>query len=305
MTSAIQTEGLMRRFGRTDAVRDLTLDVPEGSIFALIGPNGAGKTTTIKVLMNLLRPSAGSARILGTQSTSLGARELRRIGYVSENQRLPGWMSPRELIRFCKPMYDAWDDALAASLMRSLDLNTAAPLRSLSRGTRMKAALLVSLAYRPNLVVLDEPFTGLDPVIRDELIRALLETSGSGRWTVLVSSHDIDEVERLADRVGFLDDGRLAFSESTASLLARFRLIEATTDDSSAADRLRVQPGWIFQGMAGRRLQFVDTTHNWGDAADRITAALPGAAIRVLPMPLRDIFVVLARSRRDMPLEAK
>jgi len=303
MTSAIQTQGLTRRFGRADAVRDLTMDVPKGGIFALIGPNGAGKTTTIKVLMNLLRPSAGSARVLGVESTALGVRELRRIGYVSENQRLPDWMSPRDLIRFCKPMYDTWDDALAASLMQSLGLNTAAPLRSLSRGTRMKAALLVSLGYRPDLVLLDEPFTGLDPLTRDELIRALLDASGDSRWTVLVSSHDIDEVERLADRVGFIDDGRLVFAESTASLLSRFRLVEAVTDDPSAVDRLRAQPDWILQETAGRTLRFVDTAHDRADATGRISAVLPGAAIRALPMPLRAIFVALARVRRVAPPE--
>ena len=298
MPPAIETMDLTRRFGRTEAVDRLTLQVPEGSVFALIGPNGAGKTTTLKLLMNLLKPTAGSAHVLGTDVGRLGPKELRRIGYVSENQRLPGWMTPGDLLRYCRPFYPTWDDALAARLAASLDLAASTPLRRLSRGTRMKAALLASLAYRPELVILDEPFSGLDPVVRDELIRALLEASGDRRWSVLVSSHDIDEVERLADWVGFIDHGRLVLAEPTPALLGRVRLIEVvfTDDPASATARAASHASWIAAATAGRTLRFVDTAHDAPDAAARIAAAFPGADVRVSPMPLRDIFVTLARS---------
>ena len=213
MTIAIETFDLTRRFGRTEAVNGLNLQVPAGSIFALLGPNGAGKTTTLKVLMNLVRATRGRATVLGVDSRRLGPREFQRIGYVSENQRLPEWMTPGQLFDYCRPFYPSWDNALQAKLESDLGLTSRAPLRTLSRGTRMKAALLASLAYRPDLVVLDEPFTGLDPLVRDELVRGLLEVSGERPWTVLISSHDIDEVERLADWVGFIKDGRLLFAE--------------------------------------------------------------------------------------------
>jgi len=224
MTAAIETVDLTRRFGRLEAVSGLNLRVPAGSIFALIGPNGAGKTTAIKLLLNLLRPTRGQALVLGTDARRLGPRELARIGYVSENQRLPEWMTPSQLIAYVKPLYPTWDDALCGKLRQDLALTTETPLLSLSRGTRMKVALLISLAYRPELIVLDEPFTGLDPLVRDELIRALLELTGEHHWTTLISSHDIDEVERLADSIAFIDNGRILFTESVQALIEQHHL---------------------------------------------------------------------------------
>jgi ABC-2 type transport system ATP-binding protein len=291
---AIETEGLSRTFGRLDAVHALDLRVPAGSIFALIGPNAAGKTTTIKLLMNLVRPSGGKASVLGTPSTALGVREWQRIGYVSENQQLPDWITPAQLLAYCRPLYPDWDDELCARLQSSLGLKSSVALKSASRGTRMKAALLSSLAYRPDLVVLDEPFSGLDPVVRDELVRALLEVPREREWTVFVSSHDVDEVERLADWVGFLANGRLLFAEPVESLLNRFRLIEIVTADDAPAPAAAALAGWVPRGAAGRTLRFVDTAHDPADAQARIASAFPGAAVHVSRLGLRDIFVTLA-----------
>jgi ABC-2 type transport system ATP-binding protein len=299
MTSAVETVDLTRRFKRTEAVDRLTLRVPSGSIFALIGPNGAGKTTTLKLLINLLRPTGGSAQVLGVDSRRLGTRELQRIGYVSENQRLPDWMTPGQLLDYCQPFYPTWDDELRKTLQGKLGLTAKTSLRTLSRGTRMKAALLSSLAYRPELLVLDEPFTGLDPLVRDELVRALLEAADDRPRTVLVSSHDIEEVERLADWVGFLDRGRLLFAEPVSSLLARFQLVEVVASNGLPSQAL-TDPRWIAQGSAGRTLRFVDTNHSTGDALARIAAAFPSAEIQTFPMPLREIVVTLAaKSARE------
>ncbi|HEV8395506.1 MAG TPA: ABC transporter ATP-binding protein [Vicinamibacterales bacterium] len=292
MADAIQTHGLTRRFGRHDAVDGLTLAVPEGSVFALIGPNGAGKTTTIKLLMNLIRPTAGVARVLGTDATRLGPAELARIGYVSEGQELPEWLSPAEMLRYLRPFYPTWDDTLCRRLQVVLDLTARDPIRTLSRGTRMKASLLASLAYCPELVILDEPFSGLDSLVRDELIRALLELSGERPRTILVSSHDIAEVERLADWVGFIDRGRLILAERVDSLLARFRRVEVTTDVPSA---MPITDRWLLEGAAGRMVRFIDLDHSSPDAAARIAAAFPGAAVHTSPLSLREIFVTLAR----------
>jgi ABC-2 type transport system ATP-binding protein len=294
MTHAIETKGLTRRFGRLDAVQGLDMTVPEGSVFALIGPNGAGKTTTIKLLMNLVRPSAGVAQVLGVDSRRLGPSELTRIGYVSESQHLPDWLSAHGLLDYLRPFYPTWDSDLCRRLQVDLGLTMATPLRHLSRGTRMKAALLASLAYRPELVILDEPFTGLDPMVRDELIRALLELPGERPCTVLISSHDIDEVERLADWVGFIDAGRLTLAEAVESVLQRFRLIEVTGDNGAP-----VMPStehWLPQGTVGRMLRFIDADYASPDARARIAAAFPGADVRDSPLSLREIFVALARS---------
>ena len=294
MTCAIETRDLTRRFGRTEAVNGFTLQVPAGTIFALLGPNGAGKTTTLKLLMNLLRATRGTATVLGTDTRGLDARHFQRIGYVSENQRLPDWMTPRELFDYCRPFYPAWDEGLRRRLESDLALPSNARLRTLSRGTRMKAALLASLAYRPDLVILDEPFTGLDPLVRDELIRMLLDVSGDRPSTVLISSHDIDEVERLADSVGFISEGRFQFAEPVPALLGRFRRVEVVATGDTAPV-MPADPHWLPDGSAGRTLRFVDTRHDRPDAAARVAAAFPDADITTFPLSLREIFLILAR----------
>jgi ABC-2 type transport system ATP-binding protein len=301
MANAIETSDLTRRFGRLEAVNGLDLSVPAGAIFALIGPNGAGKTTTIKLLMNLVRASRGSAAVLGVDSRRLGPREFQRIGYVSENQHQSEWMSPGELLAYLRPLYPRWDEGLCATLLRELGLPSQSKLETLSRGMRMKAALVASLAYRPELLVLDEPFTGLDPYVREELVRTLLDRDRSGAWTVLVSSHDIAEVERLADWIGFLQGGRLAFAEPVASLLGRFRLVEIVSSDA-AAPKPVTAPFWIHQGITGHTLRLIDTRHDAPDAAARLAAAYPGASMRISPLSLRDIFVALVRPAPFQPL---
>lgn len=293
MTHAIETKALTRRFGQLDAVQGLTLSVPERSVFALVGPNGAGKTTTIKLLMNLVQPTSGAASVLGVDSRRLGPRELARIGYVSESQHMPDWLTPDQLLDYVRPFHPTWDDKLCRKLRDDLSLTANTPLRKLSRGTRMKAALLASLAYRPELIVLDEPFTGLDPMVRDDLIRALLELPGDRPCTMLISSHDIDEVERLADWVGFIQNGRLALAEPVDSLLKRFRLIEVVAADDQVAPPS--DPRWLVQGQIGRLLRFIDTDHARPDAMTHITAMFPGADVRDAPLSLREIFVALAR----------
>jgi ABC-2 type transport system ATP-binding protein len=160
----------------------------------------------------------------------------------------------------------------------------------------MKAALLSALSFQPELVVLDEPFSGLDPLVRDELVDALLAAAPEAGRTVFVSSHDVEEVERLADWVGFMADGRLRISEPVESLLRRFRLVEVVASQTSALN-LPAEGTWLLQGTSGRTLRFVDTGHDRPDASRRIADAFPGASIYVTPMRLREIFLVLARAR--------
>jgi len=293
----VETHHLTRRYWRTEAVHDLNLAVPEGSIYALLGANGAGKTTTIKVLMNLLAPSAGEARVLGVDSRRLAPAQRAQIGYVSEDQRPPLWMTVRQLLDYCRPFYPTWDPALEAALLRQFALPVDRPLKHLSRGMRMKAALLSSLAYRPKLLVLDEPFSGLDPLARDDLVRGVLEASEQGDWTVLISSHDIEEVERLADHVALLESGRLQFAEPTESLLGRFRRIEV----SLAGDRPPAgapASGWLEWEWEGGRVRFIETRFD-RDATDRACRErFSSAAFTVHPMTLREIFITLARAGR-------
>jgi ABC-2 type transport system ATP-binding protein len=293
----IETHNLTRRFGHTEAVHALNLAVPAGSVFALLGPNGAGKTTTIKLLMNLLRPTAGLARVLGVEARRLGERELAQIGYVSENQELPLWMTVRQLLDYCRPFYPTWDAALEKNLLGQFELPEDRKLKHLSRGMLMKVALLSSLAYRPKLLVLDEPFSGLDPLVRAEFIRGVLEVSAAGDWTVLVSSHDIDEVERLCDHVALLDGGRLQLSEPAEALQARFRCVEVTLRGGEA--RLdAVPPGWLGVERAGGLVRFVDSRYEAGATERACRERFPEAAVTAKPMTLREIFMTLAREGR-------
>jgi ABC-2 type transport system ATP-binding protein len=274
--------------------------VPAGSIYALLGANGAGKTTAIKVLMNLLPPSGGEARVFGVDSRHLGERERAQIGYVSENQKLPLWMSVRQLLDYCRPFYPTWDKALEAKLLAQFELPADRKLKHLSRGMLMKAALLSSLAYRPKLLVLDEPFSGLDPLARDDFVRGILEASALGDWTVLVSSHDVEEVERLADHVALLEAGRLRFSETTESLLGRFRRIEATLSGKSVRHDAPLA-GWLELEQKGGLVRFVDTQYQMEATEHACRERFPGAAVTAHPMTLREIFITLARETRNQP----
>ena len=293
----IETKQLSRRYGRTEALNGLDLAVPEGSMFGLLGPNGAGKTTTIKLLMNLLAPTSGTARVLGVDSRKLGPAEMAAIGYVSENQQLPVWMTVEGFIGYCRPLYPTWDLALEGTLLDQFELPLDRKLKHLSRGMLMKAALLVSMAYRPRLLVLDEPFSGLDPLTRDEFVRGLLEVSTVGEWTILVSSHDIEEIERLCDWIGVIDSGRLQSAEAPDSLLERHRRVEVAGLPPSGGTR--VMPGsWIDREESAGLVRFVDSGYAGEDAERLYRETFPGGAVSVRPMALREIFIAQARAQR-------
>jgi ABC-2 type transport system ATP-binding protein len=294
--SLASTRDLSKSFGRTVAVRNLNMEIPEGAIFALVGPNGAGKTTTIKTLMNVLRPSSGSAEVLGTDSCHLGPQEFAHIGYVSENQELPAWMTVDYFMRWLKPFYPGWDDGWAEELLRQLDLPRARRLRELSRGMRIKAAMASSLAYHPKLIVLDEPFAGVDSLVRDELIEALLERCAGA--TVLISSHDMAEIETFASHIGYIEAGRLRFCEEMTSLTARFREIEITFDKPPSLPSPWPQ-GWFEPTSTPAVLRFVDSRFNPDSTPAEIRRAFPSArGVAINPMPLRAIFVSLAKAAR-------
>jgi len=292
----IEIDHVTHRYWRTEALRELTLNVPTGSVFALLGSNGAGKTTAIKVIMNLLRPSAGVARVLGVDSSRLGEQELARIGYVSENQQLPLWMTVRQLLDYCRPFYPTWDAALETRLLAQFDLPPDRKLKQLSRGMLMKVALLSSLAYRPKLLVLDEPFSGLDPLVRDEFIQGLLEAAELGDWTVFVSSHDIEEVERLADHIALLEHGRLKFTETTEALLGRFRRIEVELN--APAGSVLPLPAWLGWRCENGRATFVDPAYDQAATEQACRGLFPAGTVQAHAMTLREIFIALARAGR-------
>jgi ABC-2 type transport system ATP-binding protein len=292
--AAITVQSLSYRYGRTLALDRLDLEVPAGEVYALLGPNGSGKTTLLQLLTGLRPLQGGRATVLGTDVQDLSADDRQRIGYVAEGQRLPAWMSLEQLETYLAPLYPSWDRALSVSLRERFGLDPRRKVRTLSRGEAMKASLLLALAPRPELLFLDEPFTGMDAVVKDELARGVLETAGSHGWTVLLCSHDLAEVETLAERVGLLREGRLLCSEPMDELRDRFRRVEVIAPSGTGAmipsSARRVE-------RAGNRTSFVVTSAADVRAVEAMRAALPAEArIETHELSLREMFLVLNES---------
>jgi ABC-2 type transport system ATP-binding protein len=205
----IEIRCLTRHFGNQRALDEISLSVPRGGVFGLIGGNGAGKTTVIKHVLGLLKAQSGSVRVFGLDPVQNPVGTLGRIGYLSEDRDLPDWMSVAELMRYTQAFFPSWDEAYAAELREAFDLDPKAKIKNLSRGQRARAGLLAALAHRPDLLVLDEPSSGLDPVVRRDILGAIIRTIADEGRTVLFSSHLLDEVERVADRVAIIHEGRI------------------------------------------------------------------------------------------------
>jgi len=210
----IAIERLTRHFDKKVALRDVSLSIPRGGVFGLIGGNGAGKTTLLRHILGMLRAQTGSVRVFGLDPVANPVGVLGKTGYMSEDRNLPNWMKVHELMRYSAAFYPAWDDRYAEELRETFDLDPKTRVRDLSRGQRARAGLLVALAHRPELLVLDEPSSGLDPVVRRDILGAIVRTIGEEGRTVLFSSHLLDEVERVADRVAIIHEGQIMLAAS-------------------------------------------------------------------------------------------
>ena len=205
----VEVQRLTRQFDNKVALNDLSLIVPRGGVFGLIGGNGAGKTTLIRHILGMLKAQSGSVRVFGLDPVENPVGVLGRVGYLSEDRDLPNWMRVHELMRYTQAFYPNWDPKYAEDLREAFDLDPKSKVKSLSRGQRARAGLLVALAHRPELLVLDEPSSGLDPVVRRDILGAIIRTIADEGRTVFFSSHLLDEVERVADRVAIIHHGRI------------------------------------------------------------------------------------------------
>jgi len=292
-----QTENLYKKFGRFGALRGLTLNVPEGSAVALLGANGAGKTTTIKVLMNLLQPTSGTATVLGVDSRRISPHELAQIGYVSENQQMPDGMTVATYIRYLRPLYPNWDRALESQILKDLRLPLERRIRELSHGMRIKMALACALAFRPRFLVLDEPLSGLDPLVRDEFMEGLKPQIGE--TTLLISSHELAEIEDLTTHVAYIDQGEVLFQETKCGLSGRLREVRVTLQ-TEASLPAHLPKEWLNVRADGNALTFVESRFSEADLASRVASAVGEVrAITVRPVALRSIYTTLARAIRD------
>ncbi len=234
----IQIQSLCRRFGKKQALDDVSLNVPKGCVFGLVGENGAGKSTLLKHVLGLLKASQGTVEVFGLNPVLEPENVLSRIGYLSEDRDMPDWMRIDQLMNFQSSFFPNWDHEYASQLVEMFDLPVKQRIKGLSRGQRARVGLLLAIAHRPDLLVLDEPSSGLDPVVRRDILAAIIRTVADEGRTVLFSSHLLDEVQRVSDHVGMLHAGQLLLCDRLETILEQhdrltIRLIEPATTPPS------------------------------------------------------------------------
>ena len=222
----IEIANLTRRFGGKTALASVNLSLRRGGVYGLVGANGAGKTTLIKHILGMMRAESGAVRVFGRDPVADPVGVLSRIGYLSEENDLPGWMSVGDLVRYSRAFYPAWDEGYAEQLRHSFALDPGAKIKTLSKGQKARAGLLIALAHRPELLVLDEPSSGLDPIVRKDIVGAILRTIADEGRTVLFSSHLLEEVEQVADHVTMINRGRIVLSAPLREIKAAHRIGE-------------------------------------------------------------------------------
>ncbi|MCP4644214.1 MAG: ABC transporter ATP-binding protein [bacterium] len=285
--NVIDVRGLTRRFRKSVALDQVNLSVPAGRVFGLVGENGAGKTTLIRHVLGLLKAEEGAVSVFGRDPVADPEGVLSRIGYLSEDRDLPGWMRVSELMRYTQAFYPGWDDAYAEELRRTFNLDPSQKIKHLSRGQKALAGLLIALAYRPPLLLLDEPSSGLDAVVRREILGAVVRTVADEGRTVVFSSHLLDEVERVADDVAMLHRGKLIMCDEIDSVKGQHRRV--TLRFSEAQSTPPKVPGALSCNGAGREWTVVCNGKS-NDVAAAVQAL--GAEIVEDAAPtLEDIFV--------------
>ena len=292
-TPAIEIRGLVRRFGNTEAVHGLDLTVPAGSCYGFFGRNGAGKTTTIKCLLNLLRPDAGTVRVLGLDPVRQELDVKRRIAYVPDQVAFYPWMSVRDALDYAASFRARWNQATEHSLLDRFRLDTRKPVTGLSKGQRTQLALIGAICADPELLILDEPTSGLDPIVRREFIEAVIgayQEADPGRRTVFVSTHLITEFEGLIDRFTIVEGGKATISLEADEARSKYRRLRARFASEPPTLDL---PGILRQTRNGRELELVTN-----GATERVLEELrknQPEDLRSEALSLEEIFVVANR----------
>lgn len=285
----IEASGIQKSFKGQPALSDLNLRVSPGSIFGFLGPNGAGKTTTIKILMGLLKADAGSAQIFGLPITATNLIDIRRqIGFVTEDKELYPYMTVEQVIRFTRPFFPHWRDDLEQRYLRMFDLPRNRKIEKLSKGMRAKLMLLLAASRGAKLLVLDEPTSGLDPVAVEEVLRELVSLSAEGETTVFFSSHQLTEVEQIADHIAIIDRGRCVVSGSLDDLKAKYRRFRIIFQEEphrpipwlDGAENVQTE-GRTISLLAGRNV----------DALAEQARSQPGAQVEIHPVTLKELFL--------------
>jgi len=288
----IEIRELTRRFDKKRALDQVTLSVPRGVVYGLVGANGAGKTTLIRHVLGLLKAQTGTVRVFGRDPVAEPVQVLSRIGYLSEQGDLPGWMRIDELLRYMQAFYPAWDAKYAEELREQFALDPAARVKNLSKGQKARAGLLTALAYRPELLLLDEPSSGLDPIVRRDILGAIIRTIADEGRTVLFSSHLLDEVERVSDCVAMLREGRVVFSGELDDIKQSHHRLTLRLDEP------RDQPPAIDGVLSWERrgCEWVALARGRSDELLYAASSMGAEVIDLRPLSLDEIFLAQVHS---------
>ncbi|MBX3272168.1 MAG: ABC transporter ATP-binding protein [Sandaracinaceae bacterium] len=279
----VETRGLVKRYGKVGALAGLDLRVGAGEVYGFLGRNGAGKSTTIRVLMGITKPDGGLVRLFGEAVRGTPVHLRQRIGYVAQEQTFYDWMTAGRLAKFVSRFYPTWDDAAFAHHARAQAIPLDRKVGGFSGGMKMKLALALALGHRPPLLILDEPSAGLDPVARREFLERVREDAERTGRTTFFSTHLVDEVELVADRVGILDEGRMRYEGSVAELSARVRQAVGLVGEAPLAPGVR--------RLSDRELRGVRRTVYEAEHP----AAFGALGLALEPLPLEEIFIEMVR----------
>jgi len=290
----IETQALQKSFKGLNALNGLNLSVPAGSIFGFLGRNGAGKTTTIKLLMGFLRPGGGHALVFGLAATdaSAGLEIRQRVGFVSEEKDLYPFMTVQQIIRFTRSFFPRWRDELGQRYLKLFDLPVSRKISDLSKGMRSKLMLLLGISHGAELLILDEPTEGLDPVAVEDMLRELVTLAAAEGTTIFFSSHQLEEVEQIADHVCIIDHGAAIVTGSLDDLKAQYQRLRIVLGGELPAPVHWVD-GVETVRQEGRTVEIL-ASHNV-DAILNQARSLPGASVERFPVTLKEIFLEHAR----------
>jgi len=299
MTDAISTNGLTKYYGRKCVVNSLDLRVPQGSVYGLLGRNGSGKSTTIKMLLGFVKPDRGSAKLLGEDITVLKPATRAQIAYIAEGHPFFRWMTVGEAVNFTRSFYSHWNGDLLDQILDHFALPRRAKIRRLSNGQRAQVSLALAVAPDPELLILDDPTLGLDTVVRRDFLESLIQIIQREGRTILISSHILADVERVADRIGILVDGVLRVDCPTDYFKMSLRKI--VLEFATQPPAFPACDGLVSTWRIGNRLEVVVV--GYGTRHEQLIESLDATSVEVLELNLEDAFIEYTRGpRRSLPL---
>lgn len=290
--SVVQISNLSRKFGNKLALDNVSLEIPRGVVMGLVGLNGAGKTTLIKHILGLYRAQTGSVSVFGNDPTRDPVQVLSQVGCLTEEDTLPGWMKVWQILKFTSAFYPTWDEDYASELLETFKLDSQKRIKQMSKGQRARVGLTLALAHRPQLLVLDEPSSGLDPVVRNDILGAIIRTIADQGSTVLFSSHLLDEVQRLSDIVGVIRAGKLVEFGPLEEMQTKYQRVVVRTLDSVGPPDINPLGEWSQKGSEWTAILDISE-----DELNEVFSSLGAEIVRSESVSLNEWFVDSSRAQ--------